>query len=100
MRYAVDPSSLHRRATALEQVRAELAASRLLGQVDPLVLGTPEVVAAVRAACDDWSIARGRLEAELAHLAGAAGRAAQTYADVDDGVAAALTPGSTPGGTS
>lgn len=93
MRYAVDPSAVHSQAAALERVRAELAASRLLGQVDPLVLGTSDVVDAVRAACHDWSIARGRLEADLAHLAAATGRAAQTYAETDLSIARAAHPG-------
>jgi hypothetical protein len=93
MRYAVDPTVVSGQAVALDQVRQELSGSRLLGDVDELVLGAPEVVAAVRSACRNWSIARGRLEGELSHLAAATSRAAQTYAEVDRAAVPCAQPG-------
>lgn len=98
MDYTVDPDELRTLARGLESVHAAIGAIGPAGgaqaeaALDPAVLGSVAVAAALRDVGSNWSKARARIRAELDGAARAVDAAAGSYGAVESGLVTALEP--------
>jgi hypothetical protein len=91
----IDLGALAALARDLQTLHADLSSGS--GGTTGDGIGSPRLQQAVTAFVDDWAIARGRMLESIAAVGAMAEGAATTLTQVEDELAAALTPGDAAG---